>query len=273
MGDLPGFWDFTRPGRGDIDDNRYHPFIRFWRRYGRHFTRLIAVNALYALITMPVFVWLMSLINVASMEMGLGAISVLGTVLMSIVINWPGPLLAVLLVASILLMGPATAALSYATLNCAWDRPGMFWAGFWSAWKENWKQALPVGIVDVLACFVTLYYLVDGTAVFGQLGAVLKVIWCTMMLIYCMIRVYLYPIMVTVELSLSDLIKNSMILAVLQLWRPLVVILIATLLCLLCVIADILIVPCFLYSFVAFSAAFFTQPVIEKYLIKAEQNI
>ena len=108
MGDLPGIWDFTRPGRGDIDDNRYHPFIRFWRRYGRHFTRLIAVNALYALITMPVFVWLMSLINVSAMEMGIGAISVLGTVLMSVVINWPGALLAVLLIVSILLMGPAT---------------------------------------------------------------------------------------------------------------------------------------------------------------------
>ena len=76
MGDFPGFFDFTRPGRGDIDDNRYHPFIRFWRRYGRHFTRLLCVNALYALITLPVFVWLMSLINAAAMDMGIGAISV-----------------------------------------------------------------------------------------------------------------------------------------------------------------------------------------------------
>ena len=80
MGDFPGFFDFTRPGRGYIDDNRYHPFIRFWRRYGRHFTRLMCVNALYALITLPVFVWLMSLINAAAMDMGIGAISVMGTV-------------------------------------------------------------------------------------------------------------------------------------------------------------------------------------------------
>ena len=272
MGDFPGFLDFTKPGRGYIDDNRYHPFIRFWRRYGRHLTRLLCANALYALITMPVFVWLMSLINAAAMDMGIGAISVMGTVMLSIVIDWPGPVLAALLIVSILLMGPATAALSYAALNCAWDRPGMFWAGFWSAWKENWKQALPVGLVDVLVCFGTLYYLVDANAVFGQFGTAMKLIWCFFMLLYGMIRVYIYPVMVTVELSLPALVKNSMILSILKLWRPLVVMLIAAFLCLLCVVADLVIVPLFLYSFVAFSAAFFTQPVIEKYLIQAQQN-
>ena len=267
MGDFPGFFDFTKPGRGYIDDNRYHPFIRFWKRYGRHFTRLIGVNALYALITLPVFVWLMSLINAAAMGMGIGAISVMGTVLLSIVINWPGPVLAALLILSILLLGPATAALSYATLNCAWDRPGMFWAGFWSAWKENWKQALPIGLVDVLVCFGTLYYLVDANVVFGQFGTGMKIVWCVFMLIYSMIRVYLYPIMVTVELPFPALIKNSLILSVLKPGRALPVILIAAFLCLLCVVADLVIVPLFLYSFVAFSAAFFTQSVIEKYLI------
>lgn len=272
MGDFPGFFDFTKPGRGYIDDNRYHPFIRFWKRYGRHFTRLMCVNALYALITIPVFVWLMWLINAAAMDMGIGAVSVMGTILLSIVIEWPDAVQVALLIVSILLTGPATAALSYATLNCAWDRPGMFWAGFWGAWKENWKQALPVGVVDVLACFATLYYMVDANVVFGQFGTVMKIVWCVFMLIYSMIRVYLYPVMVTVELPLGALVKNSMILSILQPWRPLVVILIAAFLCLTCVVADIVIVPLFLYSFVAFSAAFFTQPVIEKYLIRAEQN-
>lgn len=270
MGDFPGFFDFTKPGSGLLDDNRYHPFIRFWKRYGRHFTRLICVNALYALVTLPVFVWLMALINTTSMELGFGAISVMGTVLLSIVINWPGAVLVALLIVSILLMGPATAALSYATLNCAWDRPGMFWAGFWSAWKENWKQSLPIGLVDVLACFGTLYYFVDGTIAFGSFAPVLKVVWCIFMLIYCMIRVYVYPIMVTVELPMGALIKNSMILSILKPGRPLSVILITAVLCLMCVVADLVIVPLFLYSFVAFSAAFFTQPVIEKYLIKAQ---
>ena len=270
MGDFPGFLDFTRPGHGDIDDNRYHPFIRFWRRYGRHFTRLICVNALYALITLPVFVWLMSLINAAAMDMGIGAISVMGTVLLSVVINWPGPVLAALLIVSIVLLGPATAALSYATLCCAWDRPGMFWAGFWSAWKENWKQALPIGILDVLVCFGTLYYLVDGAVVFGEFAGTVKVIWCVLGLLYGMVRVYLYPIMVTVELPMGALLKNSLILTVLKPGRALPVILIAGFLCLLCVVADLVIVPLFLYSLVAFSAAFFTQPVIEKYLIRAQ---
>ena len=107
----------------------------------------------------------------------------------------------------------------------------------------------------------------DATAVFGGLGSVLKVIWCVLMLIYGLIRVYLYPIMVTVELPLGALIRNSLILSILKLWRPLAVIAIGAVLCFMCVAADLVIVPCFLYSFVAFSAAFLTQPVIEQYLI------
>ena len=60
------FYNFTKPGHGDVDDSHYHPVIRFWKHYGRHFTRLLGVNARYALTTMPVFVWLMSLINAAA---------------------------------------------------------------------------------------------------------------------------------------------------------------------------------------------------------------
>lgn len=271
MGDLPGFWDFTRPGNDMVDDNLYHPFIRFWRRYARHFTRLLAVNALYALVTLPVFVWIVSLVNAVSTDAGSGVVSILGAILLSVSVNLPAAVLIALMVLSIVLMGPATAALSCATLNCAWDRPGMFWMNFWSAWKENWKQALPFGVVDALACFVTLYYLVDATAVFGAFGSIMKILWCVMMLIYGMVRVYLYPIMVTVELPTGALIRNCMILSVLKLWRPLVVMLIAAVLSLLCIVADILLVPCFIYSFVAFCAAFFTQPMIDRYLIHPEQ--
>ena len=109
----------------------------------------------------------------------------------------------------------------------------------------------------------------DANAVFGKFGTVLKLVGCFFMLVYCMIRVYIYPIMVTVELPLPALVKNRLILSILKPGRPLAVILIAGFLCLTCVVADLVVVPLFMYSFVAFSAAFLTQPVIEKYLIRA----
>ena len=168
---------------------------------------------------------------------------------------------------SILLLGPATAALGRAALDCAWSRPGLFWPNFWEAWRRSWRQALPVGLADVLAVFATLYYLVDGETFFGAAGGVLKVLWLALALVYAMARVYVYPIMATVELPLGALLRDSLALALLRPWRPLAVVGITAVLCALCLAADLVLIPCFLYSFAAFSAAFFTQPVIQEHLL------
>lgn len=272
MGDLPGFLDFTRPGNDCVDDSRYHPFVRFWKRYGRNFLKLLQLNLVYAVLTLPIYVWMMSLINGVLAQATGSVVSLLGSVLLYAVMSWPSWLLALLVGVSIVLLGPATAALSYAALNCAWDRPGLFWPGFRQAWKENWKQALPIGLADAVVCFSTLYYLVDGVTAFGNLGAVLRILWLFLVLIYAMVRVYLYPVMVTVELPFGALLRNCLSLALLKPWRPLLVILIAAVLGIGCMLADLVLVPCFLYSFVAFSAAFLTQPMIEKYLLNPQDS-
>lgn len=269
---LPGFLDFTKPGNDLVDDMRYPPFIRFWRRYGRNFLKLVQVNLFYAVVTLPIYVWITSVLNAASVQIGGGVFTVLGALLLSGVMYWPPVVLGALLLGSVVLLGPATAALTYAALNCAWDRPGMFWPEFWQAFRENWKQALPFGILDVFALFATAYYLIDGKAAFGDASAVLTVLWMILVMLYAMMRVYLYPIMVTVQLSTGALIRNSLALAMLKLWRPLAVVAVAAVLTVLCVVADIVLVPCFLYSFVAFMASFLTKPMIDGYLIHPQTN-
>lgn len=267
----PGFLDFTRPGNDAVDDRVYPPFIRFWKRYGRNFLRLLQLNLVYALITLPLYVWLTTLINANAAQAG-GIVTILGPLMLYFVMDWPAPVLIVLVTLSALLLGPATAAMSYAALNCAWDRPGLFWPGFREAWKANWKQALPIGLLDVFACFATVYYLVDGNAVFGSLADTVKFIWALMLLLYGLIRVYLYPIMVTVDLSFGALLKNSLILALMKPWRPLLVLAVTAALLALCIIGDIVLVPCFLYSMIAFTAAFLTQSVIEQYLLNPTKD-
>ena len=112
----------------------------------------------------------------------------------------------------------------------------------------------------------------DGVTAFGNLGAVLRILWLFLVLIYAMVRVYLYPVMVTVELPFGALLRNCLSLALLKPWRPLLVILIAAVLGIGCMLADLVLVACFLYSFVAFSAAFLTQPMIEKYLLNPQDS-
>ena len=92
-------------------------------------------------------------------------------------------------------------------------------------------------------------------------------LWLALALVYAMARVYVYPIMATVELPLGALLRDSLALALLRPWRPLAVVGITAVLCALCLAADLVLIPCFLYSFAAFSAAFFTQPVIQEHLL------
>ena len=272
MGDFFGFYNFMRPGHGEVGDEHYHPFVRFWRRYSRNFIKLINVNLVYALVTLPVYVWLVSQINVITAQVDGKTTTLLGTILLYYAMQIPTPVVIGLLVVSILLLGPSTAALTYFAMDCAWDRPGLIWSRFWSAWKTNWKQALPVGFMDFLVLLATLYYFVDGEAIFGGFSILIKIVWILFALIYALIRVYIYSVMVTVDLPLMALAKNSFILAILKPLRSVPVIVTAAVLCFLCSVADIILVPCFLYSFVAFSAAFLTQPVIEEYLLDPVDN-
>ncbi|MCI7640053.1 MAG: DUF624 domain-containing protein [Clostridiales bacterium] len=231
--------------------------------------KLLQVNLLYALITLPIYGWLLSVVNAHAAQSG-GIVTLLGPLLLYFAMDWPAPVLVALVGISAVLLGPATAAMTSAVLDCAWDRPGMFWPTFWEGWRVNWKQSLPIGLLDVFACFATIYYMVDGDAVFGSLGGAVKLLWLGLALVYCLIRVYIYPIMVTVELPFGALLKNSLILALMKPWRPLLVVAVAAVLCGLCIVADIVLVPCFLYSFIAFTAAFLTQSPITGYLLCPE---
>lgn len=263
--------DFSRPGSGK-DDSEYPPFLLFWKRFGRHFSKLLFSNLLCFLVALPVIVWLCTILNVLALESTEGVVSLLSSLVLSVVMDWPQGLLIALVICSAVLLGPTFAAVSLCALDCAWDRAGLFWYRFRTAWKENFRQALPVGIADILICFSTVYYFVDGTEAFGAYNRILLVLWLVLILLYAFMHVFIFPVMVTVELPFGAVIKNSLIFALLKAWRPLVVIAVDIALALLCLMADMIILPCFFFSFTAYTAAFLTRPVIEKYLLRPEEK-
>ena len=269
---LPGFLDFTRPGRGADSEENCPAFILFFRRYGRHFSRLLFANVICAVICLPVYVWLTGIVNVIVIEETGGVISVLSSLMMAVTLDWPQWLLVTFVVLSALLSGPVAAALTRCALNCAWGIPCLFWSEFLSAFRANWKQALPVGIFDTVLVFSAIWYLIDGKDAFGNLFPILLLLWIFFCFLYFLAHTYFYPVMVTVELPFFALIKNCFILALVQVWRPLTVLLLAAALLFGCLWLDILLVPCFLFSLLAYFSSFMERPVIEKYLLSPEQE-
>lgn len=89
--------------------------------------------------------------------------------------------------------------------------PIFFWSDFKGAIKKNFKQAFVLGIIDCLAIFCLIYgaffYYINGMSMFY--------IALVLFAIYTMMRFYIYPLMITFDLTVWKILKNACIFAVL----------------------------------------------------------
>lgn len=109
--------------------------------------------------------------------------------------------------------GLACAGLAYVTRNFAREKHAFLWADFIDTIKKNWKQALPVGIINLIITTVLVfnaytYYIAEGivATIFAALSLVL-------LLIFSYMKYYIYMIMVTFSLNIRQIYKNSLIFA------------------------------------------------------------
>ena len=122
--------------------------------------------------------------------------------------------------------GPVNAGTTYVLRNVVRGEPVFVWSDFWYAVKKNWKQALIYGIIDIFMIVMLVYdvatyrYNVDS-----NIGMFMFVISMGMSIYYYFIRMYIYPMMVTFDMSLLKLIKNGMLFGILGIKRNIMVLL------------------------------------------------
>ena len=123
------------------------------------------------------------------------------------------------LIPCILITGPWTAGVSYVTRNWARDEHAFLWSDCKDAMKANWKGSLVLsGITAIIPFVVYMCWNFYGQATEGmamgilmQLGQIIPVM---VALIWYMAVTYAYPMLVTYEMSIVTVIRNSLILAV-----------------------------------------------------------
>ena len=122
--------------------------------------------------------------------------------------------------------GAVNAATAYIIRNMVSGEPVFVWTDFWYAFKRNWKQALPFGIIDagISALLIfNIYSLITGTSAFFAS----MLFWSNIVisLLYFFMRYYIYVQMVTFKLSVFKILKNSLIFTLLGLKRNFVALL------------------------------------------------
>ena len=116
--------------------------------------------------------------------------------------------------------GFVNAGAAYVTRGIVTGDPVFPYSDFFYAIKRNWKQALVVGMIDSIVLGLLgfdLYYLFTrANRVFDYF-----LLWTTVgiTLLYIFMRYYLYLQMVTFDLSIRKLFKNSLIFSILGLKR------------------------------------------------------
>ena len=113
--------------------------------------------------------------------------------------------------------GPAKAAMKYITRNYARDEHVWLWSDFWSAFKTNWKQGLAMSVLTGVFMFLFFYGLIFYNNMAGATGSTmylfLQVLLVGMGAIFMMMNLYAWPMMVTYDLKLSQIYRNSLVLA------------------------------------------------------------
>lgn len=269
-GSLFSFLDFTKPGKDQPEpQNRV---VRFWYRYGMRFFHLLRLNLTVFVVSLPFYVWAMTMYNVYVVGEGLKGIALLPALILYALQWMPAWIKAILTVCSVFTWGPANAGLQYVAGRYAAGEHAWPWQDFFAAAKGNWKQGLLFGILDALVIFVSFYYLAGSETLFGAFIVPARIAWIALLILYGLGRCYLYPIMVQVDLPAGQLLKNAVLLALIKPWRTLLLLLCVAAIVALSVVADIVVLPLFAYSFLAFAAGSLSAPMIQKYLIDSTDN-
>lgn len=216
-----GLFDYNKPGPGvPKDAPPKSPFIVFFEILQRKFWNLVKINLMYVLFNLPavlagMFIMFFFFPNIFPNAMEDPDYFLMDTIMKFI-------LLTVMTCIPMIAVGPAQAGFTYILRNYAREEHAFIWSDFKDAAKSNLKQSLIVGTINFFITFLTLisigfYWVHIGSGeipdVAGAIGLVVMVMIFT--LFVCM-NIYIYPVMVTFDLTLKQIYKNALIFALIK---------------------------------------------------------
>ena len=223
---------YGKAGKGDFtkDDLPETRWQLFWEMLRVRFTALFRVNMLYMIAWIPAIIvigralmhgynFLAALSEMQmQVEEGTATLEALAEMNTQVIDACKALLMQslVLLIPCITITGPFTAGLCYVTRNWARDEHSFILSDFLQAAKENWKQALLTSFITSLmpmmiyVCY-TFYGDMANSNIAFMVPQVVSIVVCTVWL--CSL-IYIYPQMVTYDMTYGTLVRNSLIMAI-----------------------------------------------------------
>ncbi len=175
----------------------------------------------------------------------------------------------------IITIGPATAGLCYVLRNFTREQHAFIFSDFFDAFKQNFKQAFIIGLLQTALLYlmyiaINFYSTMLNENMFYYVPFV-AALAASIVLVF--MSYYIYPMMVTMDLKLTHLIKNAFIFGVIGFWRNIFTSIFIAITVVFWLVVTLLFLPAFLLflffgiPFIAFMVTFNTYPLIKKHLI------
>lgn len=240
------FFDFTKEGKGikkeTYVEEKPFAFSTFFKILGRNFWGLTCLNFLYLLINFPIFFGIFALsgnLNFNSMAPS----NLFYPQLFGMMNIKPSPILQFhygRLYGQTELSLPTTATLvffgitflavfTFGIANCGMANilrgytrkdPVFLASDFFETIRSNWKQALPLGIIDALFIYITIFvFNFWRTYDTGFANDIMFYLSIFVLFVYFFMRFYMYVLLITFDLTIPKILKNSFIFALLGIKR------------------------------------------------------
>lgn len=263
MAGIFGFFDYAKPGRGvGKNEPPKSPLFAFFELLFRKFGSLVKLNLLF---------FCLAVVFIAPTVI---VFSLYGTQLFEGII----PALPLLL-AEFFLIGlvPLSAGVAIICRNYVRGIPVFLWTDFKNTIKSNLRQSLPLGVLDyfLFNIFFIAIKFYGKMAPHNQMMYIPLIICIVTAAAVLFMQYYIFTLMVTFELPLGKLIKNSLIFSLAGLFRNLLLSLFIVLLALLIYLLfplSVFLVIFIIFGVFAFTVSFVTWPLINKYLMPKDSE-
>lgn len=174
-------------------------------------------------------------------------------------------------------IGPALAGMTKVLRNFTLEKNSFIFHDFMKGFRQNWKQSVPIGLLDVLFTTSAMAALKVYPDLYTSTGSAVYLVLCVISVSFAltilMMNFYIMPMIVATNLNFTNIIKNSFYLTCVALKKNVFTLLIVAVITAILYISTllhvttILIVPFWPISFLGFVIMFNSYPQIQKYVI------
>lgn len=233
-------FNFNKDGKGVSKDDVDGPpnLVTFFKKYKRKFSRLLGVNIFMVLGNFPIFFAGMALAGYGAVHSTVAASplfpaiytvgkfdaspvtsalqSIFGLQVPLTVYTTVSYILFALSLLTLFTFGLTNVGTTYILRNLIKGDPVFMWSDFWYAIKRNVRQGILLGIIDIVASFLLVFNVgfYFNTLNGSFLNGILFYVSLAMLILFYFMRYYMYLLLITFDLSIFKILKNSLIFAI-----------------------------------------------------------